>query len=264
MADIDHFKSINDFFGHLAGDHALKCVSAQLKQMVRDSDQIARYGGEEFAIILPMTDPVDAMKAAERLRKGIESLKLRYNDKPIALTMSFGAAAMENESEVDVEGLIKKADEALYEAKNTGRNRCCLYRKQDSQRLKPSSPTVMVVDDEEVVLVTVTKMLERLGYAVIAARSGKSAVDSFQKRTHNIDVVIMDMVMPDIGADHLLEIIRQCQPGIKVVLSSGYSPAHVQGGDLLRNTDGFLQKPYQLAELSKIVRAAIDNEPSRV
>jgi len=257
MADIDHFKSINDFFGHLAGDHALRCVSAQLKLMLRESDQIARYGGEEFAIILPMTEPGDAMKAAERLRKGVESLKLRYNDKPIAVSMSFGVAAMESAREVDVEGLIKKADEALYEAKNTGRNKCCCYRAQAPQPATPPIATVMVIDDEEVVLVTVTKMLERLGYAVIVARSGQEASDRFHPHTSKIDMVIMDMVMPDIGADQLLGIIRKNHPATKVILSSGYSLAHVESGNLLRHTDGFLQKPYQLAELSNVVRAAI-------
>jgi diguanylate cyclase (GGDEF)-like protein len=258
MADIDHFKSINDFFGHLAGDHALRCVSAQLKQMLRDSDQIARYGGEEFAIILPMTEPNDAMKAAERLRKGIESMKLRYNDRPITVTMSFGVAAIESDREINVEGLIKKADEALYEAKNGGRNKCCYYKKQDPQPTPPSA-TVMVIDDEDVVLVTVTKMLERLGYAVVMARSGLEAVERLKKPTNKIDMVIMDMVMPDIGADQLLGMIRKNHSGAKVILSSGYSLAHVESGNLLKHTDGFLQKPYQLAELSKIVRATIEN-----
>jgi len=258
MADIDHFKSINDFFGHLAGDHALKCVSAQLKQMLRESDQIARYGGEEFAIILPMTGPEEAQRAAERLRQGIESMKLRYNDRAIAVTMSFGVAAMESDHNAEVESLIKKADEALYEAKNTGRNKTCLYKKQAPQ--PPASPaaTVMVIDDEEVVLVTVTKMLERLGCTVSVSRSGKEANDAF-RRASKIDLVIMDMVMPDIGADQLLGSIRRSHPEAKVILSSGYSAAHIKSGSLLNNTDGFLQKPYQLAELAAIVRAATAN-----
>ena len=69
IADVDHFKSVNDFFGHQAGDYALKCVSSHLKKLLRDSDHIARYGGEEFGIILPMTTLKEAIQAAERLRK---------------------------------------------------------------------------------------------------------------------------------------------------------------------------------------------------
>jgi CheY-like chemotaxis protein len=164
---------------------------------------------------------------------------------------------MESEREVDVEGLIKKADEALYEAKNMGRNKCCYYKKEASQSAKRPSATVMVIDDEEVVLVTVTKMLERLGYAVVVARSGEEAADTFHQQANLIDMVIMDMVMPDIGADQLLGIIRTNRPDTKVILSSGYSLAHIESRNLLQLTDGFLQKPYQLSELSNIVRAAI-------
>lgn len=259
MADIDHFKSINDFFGHLAGDHALRSIAAQMKQVMRDSDQIARYGGEEFAIILPMTQPEDAMTVAERLRQSVESMQIRYNERPIAVTMSFGVAAMEGGREEDVESLIKKADEALYEAKKMGRNSCCCYEKPAPPPPTAAARTVMVIDDEEVVLLTVAKMLERLGYTVIVAGSGREALDIFHKQRASIDLVIMDMMMPDIGADQLLGAIREQRSRTKVILSSGYSLAHVKSGSLIKNTDGFLQKPYQLAELSKIARAAIQN-----
>ena len=257
MADVDHFKSINDFFGHQAGDHALKCVSAQLKKLLRDSDQIARYGGEEFAIILPMTPLKDAMLTAERLRKSIESQKIIYDERSISVTMSFGIASWEINREIDVEGFIKMADEALYDAKNTGRNKCCLYKHQNPNQAP--SLTVLVIDDEEVVLVTVTKMLERLGYAVMAAKSGREAVDFLHQNQNKIDMVIMDMVMPDINPDQILSAIRDRQTDTKVVLSSGYSLSSEGNGNLLNRTDGFLQKPYQLAELSRIVQATLNN-----
>ena len=176
IADVDHFKSVNDFFGHQAGDHALKCVSSHLKKLLRDSDHIARYGGEEFGIILPMTPLKEAIQAAERFRKSIESEKIVYRERSISVTMSFGIALLENNRQIDVEGLIKMADEALYDAKNTGRNKCCHYKLQNPEKTPTS--TVLVIDDEEVVLVTVTKMLERLGYAVLAAKSGREAVEA--------------------------------------------------------------------------------------
>jgi CheY-like chemotaxis protein len=100
-------------------------------------------------------------------------------------------------------------------------------------------------------------MLERLGYAVVVARSGQEAADRLQQSADRIDMVIMDMVMPDIKAEQLLGIIRQNHSQAKVVLSSGYSMTHFQSGDWLKRSAGFLQKPYQLAELSKIVRTTI-------
>lgn len=254
MADVDHFKSINDFFGHQAGDHALKCVSALLKNSLRESDQIARYGGEEFAIILPMTAPDDALLAAERYRKSIESLKMDYDGRNISVTMSFGVASYEKGREINVEGLIKMADEALYDAKIAGRNKTCLYKNVNADQT--ASLTVLVIDDEEVVLVTVTRMLERLGYAVLPAKSGREAKD-FLKQNRKIDMVIMDMIMPEMGTDQLLSAIRELHPAAKVVLSSGYSLSSGDSGNLLNRADGFLQKPYQLSELSKLVRATL-------
>jgi diguanylate cyclase (GGDEF)-like protein len=257
IADVDHFKSVNDFFGHQAGDHALKCVSSHLKKLIRESDHIARYGGEEFAIILPMTILKEAIQAAERLRKSIESQKIIYHDRSFSVTMSFGIAAFEGNRTIDVESFIKMADEALYDAKNTGRNKCCHYRLQNPEKTLPA--TVLVVDDEEVVLVTVTKMLERLGYSVIAAKSCQDAAILLQEKGIRIDMVIMDMVMPGMSPDQLLRSIRESHSEAKVVLSSGYDPKSVNINDMLKNTDGFLQKPYQLSELSRIVQATLIN-----
>jgi diguanylate cyclase (GGDEF)-like protein len=210
MADLDHFKSINDFFGHQAGDHALKCVSAQLKHLLRDTDRIARYGGEEFALILPMTPLKEAMLTAERLRQSIEAQKMVYDGRPISVTMSFGIAALENNRKIAVEGFIKMADEALYDAKNTGRNKCCFYKNQNSNQVP--SLTVLVIDDEEIVMVTVTKMLERLGYAVLAAKSGREVVELLHRNQNKIDMVIMDIIMPDMHPDQILSAIRDRHP----------------------------------------------------
>ena len=257
IADVDHFKSVNDFFGHQAGDHALKCVSSQLKKLLRDSDYIARYGGEEFGIILPMTTLKEAIQTAERLRKSIESEKVVYRERSISVTMSFGIASLENNRQIDVEGFIKMADEALYDAKNTGRNKCCHYKLQNPEKTQAS--TVLVIDDEEVVLVTVTKMLGRLGYAVIAAKSGREAANFLHQKGIKIDIVIMDMVMPDTSPDQILKVICNFNPECKVVLTSGYNLSSGGNEDLLNKTNGFLQKPYQLAELSRIVKATLNN-----
>jgi diguanylate cyclase (GGDEF)-like protein len=256
MADIDHFKSINDFFGHLAGDFVLKCIAARLKQELRDSDMLARYGGEEFAIILPMTKLDDALAVAERLRKAVAGMKIDYEGKQISVTMSFGVAMLGSQP-VEVDGLIKMADEALYEAKRNGRNRCCRFTPLETE--SPNSPTVVVIDDEEVVLVTVTKMLERLGYSVVAVSSGREAIEMLRSNP-KVAMVIMDLVMPDIAPEQLLKAIRGMGTGIKVVLSSGYGQTASSNSELLSLADGFLPKPYMLSELSKIVSTSIGEQ----
>ena len=127
FADIDHFKSINDTYGHLAGDKVIVTIAGCLKNELRDSDQIARYGGEEFAIILPETEKKTAFEVAERLRKAIDALRIIYEDNYIQPSMSFGIASLTLGEKVSYDDLIKRADSALYQAKRQGRNRCCAY-----------------------------------------------------------------------------------------------------------------------------------------
>ena len=126
FADIDYFKLVNDTFGHQAGDHALKAVASVLKKGIRDTDYLARYGGEEFAIILPEANIESAFLVAERLRESIRSQNIVYKEKPISLTMSFGVACASSNQSLSSDSLIKMADDALYNAKNQGRNRCCM------------------------------------------------------------------------------------------------------------------------------------------
>lgn len=118
IADIDHFKAVNDRFGHLAGDEVLKQVASMLKGAVRPYDIVGRYGGEEFLILLPDTDPEDARNFAERIRLGIKEIELSTG----ALTISLGVAAMRDEDRT-VDDVINRADEGLYRAKNAGRDR---------------------------------------------------------------------------------------------------------------------------------------------
>jgi diguanylate cyclase (GGDEF)-like protein len=123
MCDIDDFKAINDTFGHLAGDRVIKAAANCLKAQLRESDLIARYGGEEFAFILPHTSSKRAYEIAERLRKKIAGLKLKYRKQLITLTISFGIASLQKGERISVDDLIRRADKALYKAKSAGKNR---------------------------------------------------------------------------------------------------------------------------------------------
>jgi diguanylate cyclase (GGDEF)-like protein len=125
LADIDFFKSVNDTFGHPAGDRVLKTVARALQKGLRDCDFVARYGGEEFAIILPETRLQDALHVAERLRQKIRGLEISYEGQPIRVTMSFGVAAFRHTPAMSFNELLKAADAALYTAKKQGRDRCC-------------------------------------------------------------------------------------------------------------------------------------------
>ena len=125
MIDIDFFKSVNDTYGHAAGDEVLRTVAGIIKQALRESDIPSRYGGEEFAVLLPFTHIDEAKIVAERLRKSVEDSAITINkdtdeEKQINVTISLGLA--EFDSQESGEALFERADKALYEAKTNGRN----------------------------------------------------------------------------------------------------------------------------------------------
>jgi len=125
MIDLDHFKKINDTYGHAAGDEVLKSVTQLFIEALRNSDILGRIGGEEFAIILPETNEIKAMEVAERIRAGVNDLTINYNDIKIHVSVSMGVSSIKNNSE-SLDELLKKADKALYSAKDCGRNVCKL------------------------------------------------------------------------------------------------------------------------------------------
>jgi diguanylate cyclase (GGDEF)-like protein len=124
MADVDYFKSINDTYGHIAGDHALKTITGILTGCIkRSSDWIARFGGEEFMVCMPGAELNVAKTAAECMRQSLEKTVLRYDGKEFRLTMSFGIYTIKSAGHESVDDLLKHADEKLYSAKKNGRNR---------------------------------------------------------------------------------------------------------------------------------------------
>jgi len=123
ICDIDHFKRVNDDFGHLAGDHVLKEVAQLAKSRIRPDDVIARYGGEELAIILPETELAGGVRIADELRKMIATETFVFEGEKIIVTISCGVAQLEPSWRSH--DFVRAADERLYEAKRAGRNRVC-------------------------------------------------------------------------------------------------------------------------------------------
>ncbi len=123
MIDIDHFKKINDTYGHLAGDQALKELCRRIEPRLRSTDVLARYGGEEFAVVLPATPREGALQVAETLRAVIEAQPFSHEGTQIPATISLGLATTDPQTPISVTDLIKRADDNLYEAKRSGRNR---------------------------------------------------------------------------------------------------------------------------------------------
>jgi diguanylate cyclase (GGDEF)-like protein len=126
MIDIDHFKTINDNYGHKTGDLVLQKLSAMLIDSLRQVDIVGRIGGEEFAILLPESKLENAVEVAERLRVQVANTKLALESgQLVRFTVSIGVALLDK-PDINLDTLFSSADEALYQAKNTGRNRVCI------------------------------------------------------------------------------------------------------------------------------------------
>jgi len=124
LLDVDHFKRINDSLGHPAGDDALEAVAAALTSVVRGSDMVARFGGDEFLVLAPETDEAELIALMERIAQAVRSTPLRAGDEPVLLSVSVGGAWVPGGVVVNPEALVAAADRSLYDAKESGRDRC--------------------------------------------------------------------------------------------------------------------------------------------
>ncbi len=128
MLDIDHFKMVNDRFGHLAGDKVLEAVAGRVHAAIRDVDILGRYGGEEFAILMPDTTLAGGVQLAERLRLAIASEQFETGKEAVTVTVSLGVTGYAGLEAISIDTLLDRADQALYRAKDGGRNRVAVYR----------------------------------------------------------------------------------------------------------------------------------------
>lgn len=127
MMDLDHFKAINDTYGHSFGDEVLKELSKRCKRSIRNKDIIGRYGGEEIILIMPQIEEESLVAITENLRRAVEKENFTYDGASVKVTMSLGAALM-NDGIMDLEQLNQLADQALYEAKGNGRNQVVIKK----------------------------------------------------------------------------------------------------------------------------------------
>ena len=133
IIDLDHFKSINDRYGHPAGDAVLKLFADVVNSVARRSDIIGRLGGEEFAIVLPSTSTSEALEFSERLHHAISQAVLKYKGSAIRYTASIGLSEYDTESEDSIDDLLARADLALYQAKQSGRNQTATFNPRLTQ-----------------------------------------------------------------------------------------------------------------------------------
>jgi diguanylate cyclase (GGDEF)-like protein len=143
LADVDHFKEVNDTYGHMVGDAVLCEAGRRMRSSVRSHDSVGRYGGEEFIFILPGCDGDNARNMAQRLQACVTSQPVELPRLTISFTISTGVVVKYNAVVEDLDSLIQAADTALYEAKVKGRNRFVLSERTEAS-LKPVLPVMLL------------------------------------------------------------------------------------------------------------------------
>jgi two-component system cell cycle response regulator len=141
LGDIDHFKKVNDTYGHAAGDEVLREIACRLRDSVRTYDAVSRYGGEEFLIVLNGCRTQMGANRAENIRHAIEERPVETATGPLAVSMSLGVAGTGDWQDSNAEQLIKEADVALYRAKEWGRNRAVLAKSSGLSEIRASKMT---------------------------------------------------------------------------------------------------------------------------
>jgi len=126
MLDADHFKIINDSYGHHVGDQVLRELSRECRNHLRENDVIGRIGGEEFAIMLPETGTAEARQVAERIRETLAAIEIPLDTGCLKFTVSMGIATLDR-TDLDFSGIMRRADQALYDAKSAGRNQTVVF-----------------------------------------------------------------------------------------------------------------------------------------
>lgn len=265
LLDIDHFKSVNDTYGHPIGDEVLKAIASGIANACRETDFVARYGGEEFAAILPGTTLIEGRRLAERLREVVATLDLgeRVNAAGLdRITASFGVA--EVDSDFDPIQWTELTDKALYRAKANGRNR--VVTASELTEIKTlEEMTVLIVEDDPTSAKLLDHMIRKMGVKdVLIANNGLEGLDTLANNA--VDCVICDGVMPEVdGLEFTIRVrtgAAQSTANMPIMLLTARQEESWANAARDAGANEFLNKPVSLERLDGAMRSMLF-EPSK-
>lgn len=275
VIDIDHFKVMNDTYGHAVGDEVLRAFSDLMRQAARSSDMLARYGGDEFLAILPRAAVADAQIFCERLLERTRTHVFCSESHRLNVTISVGIATSDNPSHLSSGAeLLAQADKALYMAKRGGRDRICVWQgdkaaaeaaasgdKPDDTDVIFAEKTrarIVVVDDEEPILRFLSTLLKQDGYDVTTFSSAGDAVAAVKAAPHVHDVILTDISMPGMTGLELLKKISDADGLIVKIVMTGYATVDNAVSCLREGAFDFIQKPIESRHFAAVMRRAMD------
>jgi len=254
VVDIDNFKKYNDTYGHQQGDAILQAAANVFSGALKHpSDFAARWGGEEFVMLLCNTDSNGALDIAEQIRKIIETVEIPApNGAATNITVSVGVNTRASEHDGTIDEFISRADMALYEAKNKGRNRVCcfemLYEKKTCEDSKVELKIIFVVDDNDTNLTMAEEALLNQ-YRVIALSSAEKMFKAMEK--FRPDLILLDIQMPEMSGFDAMKKLKtsDAHADIPVIFLTGLSDAESEAYGIKLGAVDFMMKPFSIPVL---------------
>ena len=271
VVDIDHFKAVNDSYGHVVGDQVLKECAALARASVRESDVVCRYyGGDELVVILPWADESETRRIAERMLEMFRGAIVCADTYDLRVTISIGASTMLAGPGHSAETFLIQADRALYRAKQTGRNKLCFADEVPAlvhpapEGFAPHAPAgavdpkrvVLVVDDDQTLCVLFQRMLTREGFGVLVAQSVAAALAIAERERGMIDVALVDLHLENENGLDLLKKLRGVDESIIGIVITGQATLENAVASLQQGAYDFVQKPVAPSQLSAVLERA--------
>jgi len=269
ILDIDHFKAVNDSYGHVVGDQFLKECATLAKNGVRESDIVCRYyGGDELVAILPDADEAETRRIATRLLESFREAVLCRDTYELRATVSIGACAMTAGAGHGAETFLIQADRALYRAKQTGRNQVCFAGDPPPAAPvpahRPAAPAgsldtqrgVLVVDDDRSLCVLFQRMLTRERFGVFIAETSEAALEIARRERGMIDVALVDLHIGEENGLDLLKQLRGIDESTIGVVITGQATLENAVASLQQGAYDFVQKPVAPAQLTAVLERA--------
>lgn len=254
--DLDHFKNVNDTYGHLIGDEVLQTFAEIVQDSIRIEDTFCRYGGEEFALFLPNTDAASAKHVIERIQERFSGIRFLAKNGYFHVTFSSGVTEIINSS-VEADILVEEADQALYAAKHAGRNQTILYNNHLSTTKDDSILNVIIVDDDVLIRRIVTNNFSTWmpdNISKINIRSYLNGVEFLNSDWYSSKekyIILLDGIMPELDGVEVLERIRNDYPEVNVLvimLTGRNNQADIVHA-LQMGADDYIIKPFNMSEL---------------
>ena len=273
VIDVDHFKILNDTYGHSIGDEILRSLAGIMRHVARATDILARYGGDEFVAILPRADEEDARAFADRLLTSTREYIFCPNTHRLNIAISLGISTSNSAAPASSSAeLLTQADRALYVAKRAGRNRISVWQGQGTEELHEGDgnedaddtkdgelktvANVIVVDDEPSILRLLAAMLEREGCNVSAFSSADEAIEAVKLKPGFYDIILTDISMPGKTGIELLSELSEADNLIVKIVMTGYATVDNAVSCLREGAYDFIQKPVESQHFQAVMNRA--------